>query len=469
MQKQEITKTPDIVNFGVEFQQQLIAEILTDHKFGTEIIEIIEPDYFKNEYFNFIIKLIKEYHNKHDIILNYIGLQIEIDYTYGSIANVHKSLTDTLEGVRTCNFNNDNVKKIALNFCKFQSVRNVIESVKKKLDGGYYDDYDAIEDSIRKAITFKEHNEGIDIFLGIENALDDNYRDVVPTGIKGLDDITNGGLGKGELAVIIAPLGVGKTTILTLLGSNAYQRGHNVLHIFFEDGLDEVRRKYLTHWSDIDLNELNSNKEFVLQMAAKTQGKNKDAKLVLVKLNADKVNIVKLRQIIKKEKSKLNGLLDEVIIDYADCIVGEQSKESEEWVGEGRTMRQLEGIADEFNVALWTAVQGGRKSTTAALVEVDMIGGNIKKAQVAHFIMSIAKTLPQRDQKLATIAILKSRFGGDGKVFENCTFNNSKMLIDTTSQQTIDMFDKAQDTRRLERVREVNAAFRAENANKITN
>lgn len=454
------------MDFGVEFQQSLIAEIVTDHRFGIQILDIIESEYFKNNYFGYIIKLIKNYYTKHEVIPSYAGIRVSIDENYGSFPEICKPIHDTLIGIENSVMINLDIPDIALTFCKFQKVKNTVDSVKKKLDNGYYKEYDDIEDTIRKAITFKESDESVDFFSNIGSALEEDYRNPIPTGIAGLDKITNGGLGKQELAVVIAPLGVGKTTFLSVIGSNAYKAGYNVLHIFFEDKLDEVRRKYLCHWSNIPLQELNLQKDFVLRTAKDMNEKLPNGKLIFEKLHADTVNAAKLRRVIKREKNKLGGKLDMIIIDYADCIVGEQGKDSEEWTGEGRTMRQLEGMAEEFNVAMWTAVQGGRKSTTAAVVEVDMMGGNIKKAQVAHFIMSIAKTLQQRDQKLATIAILKSRFGDDGKVFENCVFNNSRMLIDLTEEESFDMFTTNQAQRDSERILGVVAQVRRDTAAK---
>lgn len=460
----QLEKPRDFTDYSLEFQQQLIADLITDKKFGIQIIDILEPVYFKNTYFNFIVKVIKEYHKEHEVIPNYIGIKIELENNYGDNAITLKSLIDTLESIRTCEMNNLNVTKIALKYCKFQRVRNTISEIYKTLEKGAYEDYDTIENLVRNAITFQESDEGVNFFADFESALDDDYRDPIATGIEGLDTITNGGLGKGELAVVIAPLGVGKTTFLSLLGSNAYLAGKNVLHIFMEDKIKEVRRKYLCHWAEVPLQELNANRDLVVRKAKEVAAARPDNFLIMEKLPSDSTTIAKLRRVIKRENNKLGGKLDMVIIDYADCIIGEQGKDAEEWTGEGKTMRQLESMAEEFDVALWTAVQGGRKSTTAAVVEVDMIGGNIKKAQVAHFIMSIAKTLPQRDQKLATIAILKSRFGDDGKIFENCPFDNSRMLIDTTTQQSADFFDQNIHQRQQQRVRDIAMAVRQEYA-----
>jgi hypothetical protein len=64
------------------------------------------------------------------------------------------------------------------------------------------------------------------------------------------------------------------------------------------------------------------------------------------------------------------------------------------------------------------------------------MGGSIKKAQVGHVIISVAKSLQQKEMKLATIAITKSRIGDDGVVFENCKFDNGMLEIDTESSVT---------------------------------
>jgi hypothetical protein len=81
-------------------------------------------------------------------------------------------------------------------------------------------------------------------------------------------------------------------------------------------------------------------------------------------------------------------------------------------------------------MAGWTAVQGNRSSIKAEVVEADQMGGSIKKGQIGHFIVSIAKTLDQKDNGTATMAILKSRFGKDGIIFQDITFDNARIQID---------------------------------------
>jgi hypothetical protein len=76
-------------------------------------------------------------------------------------------------------------------------------------------------------------------------------------------------------------------------------------------------------------------------------------------------------------------------------------------------------------------------SMSSEIVTADQMGGNIKKAQVGHVVISVAKTLEQKENNLATVTLLKSRIGKDGVVFGNCKFNNELLEIDTDTQNTL--------------------------------
>ena len=89
-------------------------------------------------------------------------------------------------------------------------------------------------------------------------------------------------------------------------------------------------------------------------------------------------------------------------------------------------------MLDELDIAGWTAVQGNRSSIKAEIVEADQMGGSIKKGQIGHFIVSIAKSLIQKENGTANMAILKSRFGKDGIIFEDVVFDNGTIMISMT-------------------------------------
>ena len=245
----------------------------------------------------------------------------------------------------------------------------------------------------------------------------------------------NGGLGRGELGVVLAPTGTGKTTLLTKFANTAYNMGYNVLQIFFEDNPGNIKRKHYTIWSGIAPDDQPEAKEEVKLKVEEIQNNSK-GNIKLLKLPSDNVTVSEIKNKIRKLTS--DGFkIDLLVLDYVDCISPERSVNGDEWKGEGSVMRSLESMTNEFDIAIWTATQGNRESISSEVVTGDQMGGSIKKAQIAHVILSIGKTLEQKEHNLATLTLLKSRIGKDGVIFQNCTFNNEYLIIDTDAQSTL--------------------------------
>ena len=156
--------------------------------------------------------------------------------------------------------------------------------------------------------------------------------------------------------------------------------------------------------------------------------------------------------------------IDLIVLDYIDCIVPDKNL-GDEWKSEGSVMRAYEALCHELDVAGWTATQGNRSSISSDVVTTDQMGGSIKKAQVGHVIISVAKSLQQKEMKLATIAITKSRIGRDGIVFENCKFDNELMEIDTESSVTFLGLEEQKEERNRNRVNELLAKRKQQTIN----
>ena len=216
------------------------------------------------------------------------------------------------------------------------------------------------------------------------------------------------------------------TTMITKLANTAMNDGCKVLQIFFEDNPKVIQRKHLACWSGFDLNELSNHKAELESMSVElAKGK---GSLKLKKFSSDGTTIPVIRQYIRKLIAQ-GWKPDIILLDYIDCV--EPSKKYDDVnIGEGSVMRQFEALLAELDIAGWTAIQGNRSSIKADVVEADQMGGSIKKAQIAHFVVSIAKTLDQKEAGTATMAILKSRFGKSGVIYENIRFDNAKIQID---------------------------------------
>jgi len=422
---------------GLDYQMRLIAQILTDKHFANSIIDIVDPNYFHDPYLRVIAATIKDAKNQDDIIPDIDSIKFRLLEDIKDDMQRRYTIAQ-LEKVTTTSLNDTfKVQDIAMKFCKQEELKKSVKEIQKIIDLGDIENYEKCETILRKALEHGDNKDNdIDVTENIDEVLADDFRKPIRTGIKFLDKIMEGGLSKSELAVILAPFGVGKTTMITKIANTAMNDGHKVLQIFFEDNPKVIQRKHLSCWSGIDLNNLSLHKDKLKLMVNEMTSSSKDGKgmIKLKKFSSDGTTIPEIRKYIRKKIAE-GFRPDLVLLDYIDCVSPSRHFDDAN-VGEGSVMRQFETLLSELDIAGWTAVQGNRSSIKANVVEADQMGGSIKKGQIGHFIVSIAKTLDQKELSTATLAILKSRFGKDGVIFQDVTFDNAKIIIETNENKS---------------------------------
>jgi len=416
---------------GNNFQIQLLNQIIVDKDFSHSIIEVIENNYFENKYFKIIIQMVREYYKKYNHTPSFETLE-QVAKSELQQATAVKVVLDTIKKIKDCPIDGvDFVQEKALKFCKQQELQKVMKQAQKIIE-----------------------------------VLEDDYRHPIPMGIPGIDRLLKGGLAKGEIGVILAPTGVGKSTILTKISNHAFNLGFNVLQIFFEDNPKVIQRKHFTLWTKVHPDELSEKKEEVMQKVREIEN-DMPNELILKKLPSDTKTMMQIKNEIRKMIA--DGIkIDMVVLDYIDCVVPDKNL-GDEWKSEGSVMRGFEAMCHELNIVGWTATQGNRSSISSEVVTTDQMGGSIKRAQVGHVIISVAKTLQQKEMKLATIAITKSRIGDDGVVFENCKFDNAMIDIDTESTTTFLGIEEQKEERQRQRVKELLAKRQQRQENQSNN
>ena len=433
---------------GDDFQLKCLWQIITEREFGEKTIPLLEISYFDDSTYKRFFSVIRQYMD-----------------TYGSPPNLqNRSIlsairkftkkTDQTEiemldavAVRIKNWNDrvinkelDHdglaVQKETLNFIKQQEYRKVASRILNGVKEGDNSDeflYE-IEDKIKKIGDIGDDDDmGIEIMENFARALKPEFRKAVPTGIDGLDAITKGGLGGGEIGIILAPSGVGKSTILSYIANNAYNLGLNVLQLIFEDTEDQIRRKHYAKWSKIPLSEMDDRRDEVHQKIVDWHKTNIFGRLIIKKFSQEDTTMPKVRQYIDKYRKKNGIKFDIVVLDYID-VLESHKKAVDQNASELAIIKSFEAMASDLDIPCWTAIQTNRSGFNAELVGTEQMGGNIKRAQKTHFLMSIAKTAQQKLDDQANIAILKARMAGDGHVFKDCIFNNNTMEIRITDE-----------------------------------
>ena len=435
-------KRSDLGYLGETFQYRLTHEFMENHTFFEDLSSIIDQNMFTDPNLKTFVGVMKNYYEREGHVPSYDMLEVELRDISHSDKEIETYLA-ILEKVR--NSASDGVERtreLAEKFFKQQNIIRTANEILKIAGNGDTNQYEACVDLLNDAMTKGTHNDfGEGLFDHINETLSDDYRVPIPTGIGKIDEALEGGLGKGELGVIIGPTSFGKTSLTTAMASRAACNGYKVLQIVFEDRIKQIQRKHLGRITGIEAKDL--SKPDVIDLVRQTidafpQKEELEKNLRIVKFPSGEKTARQLERFIKKLIN--SGFKpDLTIIDYFECLEHELDKSSSnEFSQEGKTMRRFEAMAGELDMAIWIPSQGTKDSINLELVTMDKIGGSVKKAQIAHVIMSIARTVDDIANNKATIAILKNRAGKSGKVFNNVEFNNGTCRISTDNVDELD-------------------------------
>ena len=391
--------------YGHSFQSKIIALLLTDKSYIEQIQDILEPKYFDNKANQWLVKNIKEYFHKYKAIPTMEALKI----TFGDIEDdVYKSTI--VEALREANkyseaSDKDFVKEKSIVFCKNQHLKEAITKSVDLLQTGEYDTIKLIIDDAMKAGT--ERDIGHEYLTEIEERYSESARTTTPTGWDTVDDLMQGGLGQGELGVIVAPAGVGKTWVLAAIGANAMKRGKHIVHYTLELNEAYVGLRYDSIFTGIANQNLKYHKDDVQSEMEKLKGD------LVIKYYPTKTASVNTISAHLKRIINLGTEVDMVVVDYGD-ILKDTANAREVRHALGNIYEDLRGLAGEFQIPIWTASQANRSALDEDVIEATKVSESYQKVMTADFVMSLSRKVEDKIGNTGRFHVIKNRFGPDG-------------------------------------------------------
>ena len=404
-----MTEIDNLSKFGQSFQSKVVSALLTDEKFLDTLSEITTPKFFESEANKWIIGEILEYHEE-------FRKPPTLDVFKAQISKLDNEVlkTTVVEQLRHVftqvgNVDLDFIKKEFTSFCRNQNLKQVILQSVDLLKAG---NFDRIKDLVDKAMKVgTETDLGHDYLDDFESRATEVKRDTVASDWGPINDLMDGGLGPGELGVVVAPSGVGKTWILTALGAAAVKQGLSVVHYSMELSEHYVGARYDTVFTHIPSSELKERKEDVKSKIKQLQGK------LLIKYFPPKgVSVKKLHQHIDKMIATGNKP-DVIIVDYADLLLSHSNKTDSTYAEQGGVYIDLRGLSGELGIPVWTASQTNRSAIDSEVIEADKIADSYAKVMNADFIMSWSRKSKDKLNNTARAHVMKNRFGPDGITF----------------------------------------------------
>lgn len=401
--------------YGKQFQEKIFQALLTDRTWAAQMAEVMTPSYFELKYLAFLTEKYFSYYTKYKDFptLQLLVSIIRDDLREGKDALLRDQIVDFLQRIRTNPDVGDlqYIKDKALDFCKKQAMKDALE---KAVDLIATDNMDPVIDLMRHALSVgTPQSIGHDFFADCETRFMKIRRITIPTGMELLDrsDVLNGGLGSGEIGVIIANTGVGKSHMLVNLGCEAIRRGKNVLHYTFELSETAVGIRYDSNLCSIPSNEVCDRKDEIINYYQEVEL----GRLIIKEYPTGSASVMTLRNHI--EKLLLKGFTPDVIlIDYADIM--RSSRKFDSLRHELKLIyEELRNMAMEMKIPIWTASQANRDSANSEVVGLENMSEAYGKAMVADVVLSLSRKASEKSIGVGRIFVAKNRAGRDGILY----------------------------------------------------
>lgn len=345
-------------SYGYSFQVKVITSLFTDKSFLQQISDIMLPKYFESDANSWIVDQILQYYLEYKSAPTLEVMKVKLEDVDHDVlkTQIVQHLKDAWRYTEAEDL--AFIKERALDFCKNQEIKRAILSSVELLKNGQYEEIKSTVDEALKAGADKDI--GHDYMVDIEERYSEAVRDTKETPWDVVNELTDGGLGKGELGVMVAPAGIGKSWALMNIGAHAVKEGMTVIHYTLELNQAYVGLRYDSVITGIANQNLKHYQEDIKEQLSHLNGE-----LIIKHYPTKSVSVLGIRAHI--EKCIMQGKKpDLVIVDYADLLRGHGQEKRHELEG---IYEDLRGMAGEYDMPVWTASQANRCHVLTDIVE----------------------------------------------------------------------------------------------------
>lgn len=418
----------NLAKYGPTFQAKVLANLLSSPEFLQQSLDVLNPNFFETDAGKWIVEETVDYFTQYKSLPTIEVFKIELDKHHDDVLKV--AVKDQLRSAfqRKNDDDLEYIKDSFLDFAKNQAIKSAIIRSVDLLQIGQYGEIKSLIDSAMKAGQPRNigHNWKEDIGIRLSGT----SRIVVPTGWDSIDQLIGGGLGAGELGVIAAPSGIGKSWALATIGANAAKAGKRVVYYTLELNENYVGLRYDTIYTGIEPGSIPDHPQTVRDAVDSVTGD-----IIIKYYPARSITVHTIRAhldhlITNKLKPDL------MLIDYADLMrsVDRVDARHQEL---GAIYEEIRGMSGEMGIPCWTASQTQRSSIQDEVIQADKIAESYQKIMTADLVISLSRKLEDKANHTGRAHVMKNRFGADGitlPVYMNTSLGKIEIYDENSSK-----------------------------------
>lgn len=401
------------------FEKVIIKLLFTNNIVRDKIVPYLNPNLFEDFNSKEIIKKILEYgdqYNKFPSIAD-MKLFIDTEIVYSNLME-YVNIEDK---EFTPEFLIDQIEE----FIRGRLIHNTIIETVEHLKENNSEGITSSPDVLRDAICFSFNDpEGISVLEDIDDFYEflmstDNS---IPSNIKVLDDILNGGFHEKSISLFMGEPGMGKSLVMCSLATNFLLQNKNVLYISLELSQFKIAERIYANLFDVPVNDLKTVPKNKIHELYADCRKRIESNLVVKEYSPYALTAAGIRNILKDLEGKKKFKPDVILIDYIGIMKSVFSRKGDnEYVELKRITQECRGIGIDFGIPIISAIQTNRDGFGKVDVGMGNISDSIGIVQGADVLISITQNDEFKKMGKYFWTILKNRFNVN---------TNQRMIID---------------------------------------
>lgn len=411
----------------VKLEYQVLS-IIRERFSYLKYASILKEEMFETKETRFIYRLIGNHHDNHDTSTILIkNLRILLDSNIKSGEKEH--FRGIIARIRKAYVSDHSIKdSLVKKFARRQYLKIAISEALDNLAQNEEADLERVRQRIDEAILVDSKNpeESYDYFKDpYKRVHQENTEERIATKMSWeLDRALEGGLAPGEIGIVVAPTGVGKTLFLVNIGYGALIQGKKVVHCTLEISPRKTARRYDVRICGTSWKDLRSNPEHIRTRLKVLQ--TAGAGLQIKDYTTHLCSVQDLRAYLERLRSR-KFKFDILIVDYADLMyIQKQYKERRFELT--AIIAGLRRLAAQFKVPVWTASQATRKAGERGTTTLWDIAEDIGKANTADVAITISQKDHEKQEGIAYLRLAKTRIGRDNpKILVEIDYDTMKI------------------------------------------
>jgi len=402
-------------DFSDDIQRGILFLSKYSRDFYLQISSLVQPDYFEYPIHSNIFKAIQSYYEDYMDIPKDLHL-VECVKDFKGPKEDLSDYDDELYRVNSMDascighteFFLDIIEKFAQKAAMREAITSSIGLLKDDRMG-------EIETLVRDALCINRNVDlgqtyFNDILARFERSLKDNTGNRHPMVFDTLSRELEGGLGNKELAMVVAPPGVGKSVYLVNQGVQAMMNNKKVLYISLEMSEDRIAARFDSVMTLIPQKKLKDSLSLLQKRLTLFGDKFPEAQLMIKEFPTGLANINDIRSLLVQLQNYESFKPDVILIDYLELLRPTREGMAE-YQAQQRISEELRGLAVECDVLVWTATQTNRQGRAVKLITDAELADAYGKIRTCDYAISLNQTEEEFDGGQMRCYVMKSRNG----------------------------------------------------------